>query len=191
MPRDRQEILRRLEDRLSAVSSWLAARRNAGDQHLEHLHARVEAVRRDVSQARKATAHSVHHVLARARATVDDMERDYEAPPPHGALRGEEVQALRRHLRLTATVLPHVSNLDDPGWLPAHEEYERSWDELHRVFEGRPPAATRPDDTNAISRLGAGEDRLERRDLGVSQAPARHERWPRRVAAGARNSQLP
>lgn len=138
MPRDRQEILRRLEDRLSAVSSWLAARRNAGEQHLEQLHARVEAVRRDVSQARQATAHSVHDVLARARATVDDMERDYEAPPPHGALRGEEVQALRRHFRLTATVLPHVSSLDDPGWGPAYEAYVHSWDGLCRAFEAAP-----------------------------------------------------
>lgn len=136
MPRDRQELLRRLEDRVSAVSSWLAARRNAGEQHLEQLHARVESVRRDVSQARQGTAHSVHDALARARATVADMERDYEAPPPHVALRGEELQAMRRHLQLTARVLPHVSNLDDAGWGPAYEEYVRSWDELSRAFEG-------------------------------------------------------
>ncbi len=139
MPRNRQEILRRLEDRLSAVSSWLAARRNAGELHLEQLHARVDSVRRDVSRAGQGSAQSVHDALARARATVEDMERDYEVLPPHVTFRREELQALRRHLELTATLLPHLSNLDDPRWLPAHEENERSWDELHWVFEGRPP----------------------------------------------------
>ncbi len=64
------------------------------------------------------------------------MERDDEVPPPHGALRREEIQALRRHLRLTARLLPHISNLDDPGWGPAREEYERSWEEVGRAFEG-------------------------------------------------------
>jgi hypothetical protein len=43
---------------------------------------------------------------------------------------------MRRHLRLTTTLLPHVSNLDDPGWGPAREEYERSWDEVHRAMQG-------------------------------------------------------
>jgi hypothetical protein len=64
------------------------------------------------------------------------MERDYDAPPPHGAIRREELRAMRRHLQVTATVLPHVSNLDDPWWGPAYEKYERSWDDLHRAFEG-------------------------------------------------------
>ncbi len=143
MPRDRQEILRRLEGRLSTVSSWLAARRVSGVQHAEQLHARVESVRRDVSHARQGTTKSVHDALARARATVDDMEHDYEVPPPHGTVGREELQALRRHLQLTSTLLPHVSNLDDPGWGPAYEEYERSWDELQRAFEGGAAAPSR------------------------------------------------
>ena len=86
---------------------------------------------------RRATAEDAHDVVARAQASLEDMERDGEVPPPHGVLEREEVQALKRHLRLTARLLPHISNLDDPAWGPAHNEYERSWDELQRAFDGR------------------------------------------------------
>ena len=141
MALDRQEILRRLEDRLSAVSRWVGGRHSAGEHGLEQLQARLDSVRRDVSRARDGSERSAHDALARARATVEDMERDYEVPPPHATVRPEELRALRRHLELTATLLPHISNLDDPRWLPAREEYERSWDEVHRVFEGRAPPA--------------------------------------------------
>jgi hypothetical protein len=141
MPRDRQQLLWLLEDRLSTVSRWLAARRVAGERHLEQLRAHLESVRREL---RWDTAQSVRDALARARVTVEAMERGSEAPPPHTAIRREELEALRRHIELTATLLPHVSNLDDPGWRPAYEQYERSWDELHRVLEGRaaPPCLT-------------------------------------------------
>ncbi len=135
MDHEREDFLRRLEDRLSRLSGWLAGRRRAGEQTPGPLHSRVQALRREISRARRAAAQEAHDVVARAQATLEDMERDDEAPPPHGALRREEVQALKRHLRLTARLLPHISNLDDPGWGPAHEEYERSWDEIHRAFE--------------------------------------------------------
>ena len=116
MQHERQEFRRLLEERLSHVS-------------------------RDISRARHEAAQAAHDVLARARATLDDMAGDYGAPPPRGALRRKELHALRRHLQLTATLLPHLSNLDDPGWVPAHEEYDRSWDELHRSFESESGAA--------------------------------------------------
>ncbi len=138
MPRDRQEILRRLEGRLSTASRWLAARRLAGEQRIERLRADLESVRREI---RKKTAQSTHDALARARATVDEMEREDQVPQNQGPLRREELDALRRHLRVTVTLLPHVSNLDDPGWRAAHEEYERSWEEVHRAFEAQGGAA--------------------------------------------------
>ncbi len=131
MFRDREELLWLIEDRLSIASRWLAARRAAGEREVEQLRADLDSVRREI---RKDTAHSVHDALARARATLDDMERELDAPSIP-AIRSEELDAMRRHVRLTATLLPHVSNLDDPGWGPAHEEYERSWDEIHRAME--------------------------------------------------------
>ncbi len=138
MPRDRQELLWLLEDRLSAVSRWLAARRVAGERSVEQLRAHLESVRREL---RKESAQSAHDALARARATVEEMEREDQVPQLHGPPRREEVQALRRHLELTATLLPHMSNLDDPGWAAAHDDYERSWEEVHRAFEGQGGAA--------------------------------------------------
>jgi len=63
------------------------------------------------------------------------MASDYEVAQPRTALRREELEALRRHLQRTGTLLPYLSNLDDPRWGPAHEEYERSWDEVERAFE--------------------------------------------------------
>ncbi len=128
MRRDREELLRLVEERLAAVSRWLAARRVAGERHFEQLRAHLESVRREL---RKDTAQS----LARARAAVDEMERDFEIPPPRASFPREELRALIRHLRLTAALRPHLSNLDDPGWRLAHEKYERSWDELARAFE--------------------------------------------------------
>ncbi len=138
MPRDRQELLRELEDRLSTVSRWLAARRAAGEQRIERLRAHLESVRREI---RKNTEQSAHDALERARATVDEMAREDQVPRLHGPLRREELHALRRHLQVTATLLPHVSNLDDPGWGAAHEAYERSWEEVHRAFEEQGGAA--------------------------------------------------
>jgi hypothetical protein len=142
MDHERDHLLGQVTDRLSRLSAWLAGRRRAGEQ--TPLHSRIELLRQELSRARSATGREAHGVLARARASLDDMGRDYDAPPPHIALRREEVEALKRHLRLTARLLPHISNLDDPDWGPAHEEYERSWDELHRTFEGSDPPATAP-----------------------------------------------
>jgi uncharacterized protein YicC (UPF0701 family) len=143
MARVRDELLRELQERLTRVSTWLAARRRTGEQVSERFQTRIESVLREIAGVRHAEAHGVHHVVGRARATLEDMDRDYEAPHTRVALRREELQALRRHLRLTANLLPHVSNLDDPGWPIAHEEYERSWDEVRRAFESD-GAATAP-----------------------------------------------
>src|SRR5689334_15627877 len=100
MEPERHDFLRQLEDRLSHVSGWLA-RRRAGGQPPGPLHTRIELLRREISRARRSTAADAHHVLERAQASLEDMERDDEAsPPPHGALEHDELQALKRHLRL-------------------------------------------------------------------------------------------
>ncbi len=132
MARDHEELLWNLEDRLSTVSRWLAARRIAGARRAEQLRAHLESARREL---RRNGAHSVHAALARARATLDDMDRELAAPPADATIHREELDAMRHHLRVTGTLLPHVYNLDDPGWLPAHEEYERSWDEVVEVIQ--------------------------------------------------------
>ena len=133
MPGNREELRwTMVEDRLSTVSRWLAARRDADEREVEQLRADLDSVWREL---REHAAKSMRHGLARARATLDDMDRDLDAPPRPATIRREELDAMRRHLRVTATLLPHLSNLDDPGWGPAHEEYERSWDEIHRAME--------------------------------------------------------
>jgi hypothetical protein len=143
MEHDRQGFLRQLEDRLSRLSSWLAARRRPGEQAPEHdLHARVELLRQDISRARHAAAAAAHDTMASARATLDDMARDYGTPPQRAAPSREELGLLRRHLQRTGALLPHISNLDDPGWGPAYEEYERSWDEVESAIEVQGGAAT-------------------------------------------------
>ncbi len=133
MPGHREELRWTVvEDRLSTASRWLAARRDAGEREVEELRAHLESVRRDL---RTDAAQSVRDARARARATLDDMDRELEPPRTHATIRREELEAMRRHLRVTATLLPHLSNLDDPGWGPAHEEYERSWDEILRLMK--------------------------------------------------------
>jgi hypothetical protein len=138
MPRDREEILRRMEDRVSTVSGWLAARRAADERRLERLRAVADSLRRDIE---KEIARSAHDELARARASIDGTNTGAGAPPPPAALGREELDELMRHLQLTATLLPRLSNLDDPGWRPAHDEYERSWAEVRRAYEDRRGAA--------------------------------------------------
>jgi len=138
MPQDREELLRRIDDRLSSVSRWLAARRAADERRLERLRAVAESLRRDIE---KEIARPAHDELARVRAAVDGRETGDGVPPPPAALRREELDELMRHLQLTATLLPRLSNLDDPGWRPAHEEYERSWAEVRRAYEDRRGAA--------------------------------------------------
>ena len=68
------------------------------------------------------------------------MERDYGAAPHRPGIGREELQAVRRHIRFTSALVPHLSNLDDPAWRPTHEAYERSWDELLRALGGAAPA---------------------------------------------------
>jgi hypothetical protein len=138
MPRDREELLRRIDDRLATVSSWLAARRAADERRLERLRAVADSLRRDVA---KEIVRSAHDEEARVRARIDGMKTGDGVPPPPAALRREELDELMRHLQLTATLLPRLSNLDDPGWRPAHEEYERSWAEVRRAYEDRRGAA--------------------------------------------------
>ncbi len=133
MPGNREELRWTiLEDRLSTASRWLAARRDADEREIEQLRAHLESVRREL---RKDTARSVRDALACARATLDDMAREIDAPRTPATIGREELDAMRRHVRVTATLLPHVSNLDDPAWRSAHEKYERSWDEIVRMVE--------------------------------------------------------
>ncbi len=137
MRRHRNEAARMVEDRLSRLSGWLAARRRVGEADVEQLHARVESLRRELSRAREVAAEEAHEALARARAALEDMERDHEVPLSRASLRREELDVLKRHFRLTAALLPHLSNLDDPRWGRAREQYERSWEEVHRAFEAQ------------------------------------------------------
>jgi len=120
MDRDRHEILRALGEQLSRVSGWLASRRRPGDE---------------------SAPEQLRDAIASAHAALDDMEHDYEAPPALIAFRREELGALRHHLRLTARLLSHLSNVDDPDWEPARAELDRSWDEMRRAFEAPGGAA--------------------------------------------------
>ncbi len=132
MPHDREELLGLIEDRLSIASRWLSARRDAADRHLEPVRARLDFTRREL---RVDVARSIRHALARVHAKLEDLDRELDVPPAPATIRREELDAMRRHVRLTATLLPHVSNLDDPGWRSAREEYERSWEEIHLAME--------------------------------------------------------
>ncbi len=133
MPGHREELRWTIvEDRLSTVSRWLAARRDADEREVEQLRADLDSVWREL---REHAAKSMRHGLARARARLDAMDCDLDPIPRPATIRREELDAMKRHLRVTATLLPHLANLDDPGWGPAHEEYERSWDEIHRAME--------------------------------------------------------
>ncbi|ABS27496.1 hypothetical protein [Anaeromyxobacter sp. Fw109-5] len=139
MERDRERFLRKLDGRLSRVSSWLAARERGGEQMGDRdLRLRIETLRREISRARQALADAAHEGMARARAAVDDLARDYhdhDVAAPRAAPRREELAALRRHLQRTAMLVHHLANLDDPYWGRARQEYERSWTEVKRAFE--------------------------------------------------------
>jgi hypothetical protein len=134
---DRHEFLRFLERRVSCVQTWLAERRRVGEHDLDRFRACLAMLRQAISQARRGTAQEAQDALAQARAALEDMEREYEAPLGSIAPRREELRALRHHVWLTATLLPSLSNLDDPHWRRAHDMYERSWEEVHRAFEER------------------------------------------------------
>jgi hypothetical protein len=139
----RESFLGRLEEGLTRMSEWLAARRHGSDPAgAREQHARLEAARREVASARRIVAEKAHADLARVRASFDDMKGDYDVPSPHVALSHEEREAFRRHLHTTARLLRERSNLDDPNWEPANEEYDRSWAELERTFESEGAAAS-------------------------------------------------
>ncbi len=137
--RERESFLRRLEERLSRVSGWLAERRRGGQASAGDLHGRTESVRRDISRALHSVA---QEDLARVRASLEAMRADYDVPPPHFALRRPELDAFRRYLETTARLEPVLSNLDAPSWEKAHEEYERAWGEVERAFEQQGDAAS-------------------------------------------------
>jgi hypothetical protein len=138
--RERENFLRSMEQRLSRIAGWLADRRPGGEEG--NLHTRAETVREEVARARRAFGWAVNEDLARVRASLDDMRSDYGVPPPHYALRREELEELRRHLHTTARLVKDLSTADSPGWNAANEEYERSWEELERAFEGEGNAAS-------------------------------------------------
>jgi hypothetical protein len=141
--RERESFLGSVEQRFSRVAGWLAARRRSGEGAGERdLHARTEALREEVARARRAVGEKVHEDVGRVRASLEDMKRDYDVPPPHYALRAEELEALRRHVHTTAHLMKDLSVADSPRWDAANEEYERSWAEVERAFEEEGRAAS-------------------------------------------------
>ncbi len=102
-------------------------------EHGSFLRRLEETFRRDLHQARRAVREAGRADLARARASVEDLKRDYDVPPPHTALTEAELKAFRRHLRTAARLMRELSNLDSPGWNEANEEYERSWADVERA----------------------------------------------------------
>jgi capsule polysaccharide export protein KpsE/RkpR len=143
MMREHESFVRRLEDGLSRMSGWLAARRSSdAPAGAPNPHARLEALRRELAQARHAVASAARADLARVRASFEDMYRDYAIAPPPVALSRAELEALRRHLHTTVRLLHDRATADNPEWGPANEEYDRSWAEVERAFESRGDAAS-------------------------------------------------
>jgi hypothetical protein len=133
---DREGFLKRLEERLSRMSGWLAERRSGQEQaHAPDLHGRMEGLRRETARLRQAVTRTTRMDLDRVRATLEDMKTDYDVPPQHTSLRREEREAFRRHLHTTAHLVRDLASADSPGYDRAEEEYERSWEELRRAFE--------------------------------------------------------
>jgi hypothetical protein len=141
--REHESFLRRIEEKLSRMSGWLAARQRGGEQAgTHHPHERIDAVRREIAEARRAIAETTRADLARVHASLDDLKLDYDVPPPHTALSRAELEAFRRHLHTTARLVRDLSNIDDPSWDEANEEYERSWAEVERAFESEGGSAS-------------------------------------------------
>ena len=141
--REHESFLGRLEETLSRISGWLAARRHAGEQgRTRNRNVPVESLRREVAEARRAVAETARADLARVRASLDDLKGDYDVPPPHTALTRAELEAFRRHLHTTARLVRDLSTADSPTWDQANEEYERSWEEVERAFESEGGSAS-------------------------------------------------
>jgi hypothetical protein len=134
---EREGFLGRLEERLSRVSGRLAEGRHGA----KDLRGRTEAIRGELERLRSAVGAIAREDLARVRATMDDLRSDYDVPPPHFALRREELEVFRRHLATVSRLMPVLSNLDDPRWEAAYEEYDRSWAEVQRASEPEGDAA--------------------------------------------------
>jgi hypothetical protein len=133
--RQHESFLGRLEETLSRMSEWLAARRR--DEQGRGRHARVEALRREIAEARRGIRETARADVARVRASLDDLTRDYDAPLPHTSLSHVELEAFRRHLHTTARLVRDFSNIDSPAWDEANEEYERSWADVERAFDSQ------------------------------------------------------
>ncbi len=137
--REHDSFLKRLEETFSRVSAWVAEHRGGEESGSHRGHARIEALRRELADARRAIRETSRADLARVRASVADLQRDYDVPPPHTALSRAELDALRRHLHVTARLLRDLSDVDSPRWNQAHDEYDRSWAEVERArTEGEP-----------------------------------------------------
>jgi hypothetical protein len=132
--RERESFLKRLDERLSRMSGWLAERQR-GDE--KAVHARLEALRRELADARRAVAETAKDDLARVHASLEDMRADYDVPPPNGSFTRAELEAFRRHLHTTARLLHDLSTADSPRWAAADEEYDRSWTELLNAVESK------------------------------------------------------
>lgn len=133
--REHESFLGRLEERLSRLSGRLDARQREGEQAGSHPRAPIEALRREIAEARRGIAETARVDLARVRASLDDLGRDYDVPPPRTALSRAELDAFRRHLHTTARLVRDMSSADNANWERADEEYERSWEELERALE--------------------------------------------------------
>lgn len=133
--REDDSFLNRLEETLSRMSAWISARRRGGEQATAHRdHARIEALRRDIGEARRGLLEAGRADLGRVRTGLDDLERDYDFAFPHTALTRAELEAFRRHVQTTARLMRDHSNLDSPNWNEAHEAYERSWADVERAY---------------------------------------------------------
>ena len=135
--RGRESLLSRLDETFSKLSEWLTAHRGGGRSGPNVRPERVEALRRELAAARRELGGVARADLARVRASLADLSRDYDTPPPHTALRHAELEAFRRHLHTTARLVRDMSNLDSLAWDQASEEYERSWAEVEHAFESQ------------------------------------------------------
>jgi hypothetical protein len=140
--RDRESVLRRLEERLSRVSGWLSERLHGDEPGAKDVVARTLAIRDDVARLRRSFGEVAHEDLAKVRASMVSLRNDYDVPPPRFALRPEELKAFQRYLATTARLEPIISNLDDPRWDAAHQEYERAWAAMEAMFEPEGSAAS-------------------------------------------------
>jgi hypothetical protein len=140
---ERETSLRRLEERLARASSWFSERSLDASSGAKELRTRTDAIRGELERVRRSIGAVAREDVARVRASVEGFGRDYDVPPPHFAVRREEVEAYRRHLATIYRLVPILSNADDPRWDEANEEYERSWIEVQRLFEPEGDAAGR------------------------------------------------